>query len=72
MDAQSPVLEPLPVEPPGFGELARSFTAVTDGIPNYTLDVAAGRLIVLMMFGTLSAEICSGAQGRHAQGSIVQ
>ena len=61
MDAQSPVLEPLPVEPPGFGELARSFTAVTDGIPNYTLDVAAGRLIVLMMFGTLSAEICSEA-----------
>ena len=51
MDAQSPVLEPLPVEPPGFGELARSFTAVTDGIPNYTLDVAAGRLIGLQTCG---------------------
>ena len=40
---------------PGFGEPAHFFTAETDGIPNYSFEVAAGRWIVLMMFGSLSS-----------------
>ena len=47
--------------PPDFGEPARSFTSLTDGVPNYTLDVAAGRFMVLMMFGTLRVELCQKA-----------
>ena len=36
------------------GDPAPFFAAATDGIEQYSLDVAAGRWIVLMMFGTLS------------------
>lgn len=36
------------------GEPAPFFVAATDGIDQYSLDVAAGRWIVLMMFGTLA------------------
>lgn len=42
--------------PPGVGEMAPFFTAPTDFIDRYSLDVAAGRWIVLMFFGTLSIE----------------
>ena len=46
------------VSPPGFGEPARFFTAETDGVANYSIEVAAGRWIVLMVFGTLAAPAC--------------
>jgi peroxiredoxin/predicted 2-oxoglutarate/Fe(II)-dependent dioxygenase YbiX len=36
------------------GEPAPFFAAATDGVDRYSLDVAAGRWIVLMIFGTLS------------------
>ena len=36
------------------GDPAPFFVGATDGIDHYSLDVAAGRWIVLMMFGTLS------------------
>jgi peroxiredoxin len=39
---------------PGPGEPAPFFAAATDGIPRYSLDVAAGRWIVLMIFGTVA------------------
>jgi len=41
--------------PPDFGEPAPFFTAATDNIPRYSLDVAAGKWIVLMFFGTLAS-----------------
>jgi peroxiredoxin len=37
---------------PDFGEPARSFVCATDNIPNYSLDVAAGRWLVLMFIGS--------------------
>jgi predicted 2-oxoglutarate/Fe(II)-dependent dioxygenase YbiX/peroxiredoxin len=40
--------------PPNFGEPARFFTAETDGVPRYSIEVAAGRFMVLMIFGTLA------------------
>jgi predicted 2-oxoglutarate/Fe(II)-dependent dioxygenase YbiX/peroxiredoxin len=45
-----------PIRAPDFGEPARSFTCATDNIPNYTLDVAAGRWLVLMFFGSAGLE----------------
>ncbi|HEX5263003.1 MAG TPA: redoxin domain-containing protein, partial [Phenylobacterium sp.] len=39
---------------PSAGEPAPFFTAATDGNDHYSLEVAAGRWIVLMAFGTLS------------------
>ncbi len=39
---------------PDFGEPARGFTCATDNIDNYSFDVAAGRWLVLMMFGTMA------------------
>jgi peroxiredoxin len=41
---------------PDFGEPARAFTCATDGVPNYSFDVAAGRWLVLMFFGTLTLD----------------
>jgi predicted 2-oxoglutarate/Fe(II)-dependent dioxygenase YbiX/peroxiredoxin len=41
--------------PPEVGEPARFFTAPTTNIERYSLDTAAGRWIVLMVFGTLSS-----------------
>ena len=40
--------------PPEFGEPARFFTAETDGVARYSIEVAAGRWMVLMIFGALS------------------
>jgi predicted 2-oxoglutarate/Fe(II)-dependent dioxygenase YbiX/peroxiredoxin len=42
--------------PPGFGEPAPFFTAETDGNPAYSIQVAAGRWLVLMVFGSLADE----------------
>ena len=53
-----PAPHPLAATPPGFGEPAPFFTAETDGIANYSIEVAAGRWIVLMVFGTLGADAC--------------
>jgi predicted 2-oxoglutarate/Fe(II)-dependent dioxygenase YbiX/peroxiredoxin len=53
-----------PVRAPEFGEPARFFTARTDGVDAYALEVAAGRFIVLMVFGSLGVEACARA---HAQ-----
>ena len=44
-----------PARIPEAGEPAPFFTAATDGIERFSLDVTAGRWIVLMFFGTLSA-----------------
>jgi peroxiredoxin/predicted 2-oxoglutarate/Fe(II)-dependent dioxygenase YbiX len=41
-----------PAKIPQVGEPAPFFTAATDGVQRYSLDVAAGRWIVLMFFGT--------------------
>lgn len=49
---------------PDFGEPAPLFSAPTDGIASYSLDVTAGRYIVLMAFGSLGLEACETA---HAQ-----
>lgn len=43
-----------PLRTLSVGEPAPFFVAATDGIEQYSLDVAAGRWIVLMMFGALS------------------
>ena len=49
---------------PGWGEPAPFFTAVTDGVPNYSIQVAAGRWMVLMVLGSLSNPACAEA---HAE-----
>ena len=49
------------IEPPDVGEPAPFFTAETDGIANYSIEVAAGRWIVLMVFATLGADVCREA-----------
>ena len=51
--AANPTPEP---KAPDVGEPAPFFTAATDNIERYSLEVAAGRWIVLMVFGTLSVE----------------
>jgi peroxiredoxin/predicted 2-oxoglutarate/Fe(II)-dependent dioxygenase YbiX len=51
--AAAPLPEP---KAPDVGEPAPFFTAATDNIERYSLEVAAGRWMVLMMFGTLSVE----------------
>jgi len=43
-------------KPPEVGEPAPFFTAATDNNDRYSLEVAAGHWIVLLFFGTLSAE----------------
>jgi peroxiredoxin/predicted 2-oxoglutarate/Fe(II)-dependent dioxygenase YbiX len=50
--------------PPGFGEPAPFFTAETDGVTNYSIEVAAGRWIVVMVFGTLGNDACRAAHDR--------
>ena len=47
---------PREAKAPDVGEPAPFFTAATDLNDRYSLEVAAGRWIVLMFFGTLSAE----------------
>ncbi|QUD87856.1 redoxin domain-containing protein [Phenylobacterium montanum] len=44
------------VRAPEVGEPAPFFTAATDKVARYSLDVAAGRWIVLMIFGTLGSD----------------
>ena len=56
-----PIIRPVP---PGFGEPAPFFTAQTDGVPNYSIEVAAGRWIVLMLFGTLGHDVCRAAHDK--------
>ena len=51
--ALRPVLSQPAIEPPGFGETLPFFAAETDGIARYSIDVAAGRWIVLMPFLSL-------------------
>ncbi len=48
-------------QPPQYGEPARFFTAATDGVPNYSIEVAAGRWMVLMVFGSLATPACQAA-----------
>ena len=50
--------------PPGWGEPVPFFTAVTDGVPNYSIQVAAGRWMVLMVFGSLGNPACAEALAR--------
>ena len=47
---------------PQVGEPAPFFTATTDGVERYSLDVVAGRWIVLMFFATAGADR-DGARG---------
>ncbi len=49
---------------PEFGEPAPLFSAPTDGIASYSLDVTAGRYIVLMAFGSLGLEASARAHGQ--------
>jgi predicted 2-oxoglutarate/Fe(II)-dependent dioxygenase YbiX/peroxiredoxin len=49
---------------PDFGEPARAFTCATDGIDNYSFDVAAGRWLVLMFLGSLALEASVDALAR--------
>jgi predicted 2-oxoglutarate/Fe(II)-dependent dioxygenase YbiX/peroxiredoxin len=51
------VLRTADGRPPGFGEPAPFFTAPTDGNPAYSIQVAAGRWLVLMAFGSLGAPL---------------
>jgi peroxiredoxin len=46
---------------PGPGEPAPFFAAATDGVDRYSLDVAAGRWIVLMVFGSAAEPSCHDA-----------
>ncbi len=48
---------------PGFGEPAPFFTAPVDGNPHYSIQVAAGRWLVLLVFGSLEGE---AARAAHA------
>jgi predicted 2-oxoglutarate/Fe(II)-dependent dioxygenase YbiX/peroxiredoxin len=53
--------------PPGWGEPAPFFTAVTDGVPNYSIQVAAGRWMLLMVFGSLGSPASAEALERVMQ-----
>lgn len=45
-----------PMLAPDFGEPARGFICATDGVDNYSFDVAAGRWLVLLFFGSLGLD----------------
>jgi len=53
--------EMVRTDPPGFGEPLPFFTAETDGVANYSIDVAAGRWIVLMVFQSLARPLSKAA-----------
>jgi predicted 2-oxoglutarate/Fe(II)-dependent dioxygenase YbiX/peroxiredoxin len=53
-----------PVGAPGFGEPMPFFTAETDGVAAYSIQVAAGRWLVLQVFGSLGYDI--GLQAHEA------
>jgi peroxiredoxin len=59
MDGES--VPSLTAAPPQVGEPAPFFTAATDNIDRYSLEVTAGRWIVLMAFGTLAQPACAQA-----------
>ena len=68
MSAPRPLARP---EPPGFGEPAPFFTAETDGVPAYSIQVAAGRWLVLMVFGSLEgAPECEALTAVLARGRL--
>ena len=46
---------------PGFGEPAPFFTAPVDGNPRYSIQVAAGRWLVLLAFGSLESKAAQAA-----------
>lgn len=46
----------VPPGAPGFGEPAPFFTAAVDGNPHYSFHVAAGRWLMLLVFGSLEGE----------------
>ena len=46
----------VPPGAPGFGEPAPFFTAAVDGNPHYSFQVAAGRWLMLLVFGSLDGE----------------
>ena len=52
---------------PGFGEPMPFFTAETDGVPSYSIQVAAGRWLVLLVFGSLGYDI-----GREAHDTAMR
>jgi predicted 2-oxoglutarate/Fe(II)-dependent dioxygenase YbiX len=51
----------VPPGAPGFGEPAPFFTAPVDGNPHYSIQVAAGRWLVLLAFGSLADEAAKAA-----------
>ena len=51
----------VPPGAPGFGEPAPFFTAAVDGNPHYSIQVAAGRWLVLLAFGSLEGEAARAA-----------
>ncbi len=51
----------VPPSAPGFGEPAPFFTAAIDGNPHYSIQVAAGRWLVLLVFGSLEGETARAA-----------
>ena len=51
----------VPPGAPGFGEPAPFFTAAVDGNPRYSIQVAAGRWLVLLAFGSLEGEAAQAA-----------
>ena len=58
--SSTPILTPER-RPPEVGEPAPFFTASTSRVERYSLDVAAGRWIVLMVFGTLASDLSLNA-----------
>lgn len=54
----------MAIHPPGWGEPAPFFTGLTDGVERYSIEVAAGRWMVLMAFGSLANPACQTAHAR--------
>jgi len=54
----------MAIHPPGWGEPAPFFTGLTDGVERYSIEVAAGRWMVLMAFGSLGNPVCTAAHAR--------
>jgi predicted 2-oxoglutarate/Fe(II)-dependent dioxygenase YbiX/peroxiredoxin len=54
-------MTPVLPRAPEVGELAPTFSAPTEGVAAYSLDVVAGRYVVLMAFGSLGAPACAAA-----------
>ena len=51
----------MAIHPPGWGEPAPFFTGLTDGVERYSIEVAAGRWMILMAFGSLANPVCAAA-----------